>query len=209
MKPDGKGAFPGHGLTTEHGFEVNTDVALVNPDWDDIAGSHDHRYGLAISHLKSIVKGRTYDNAAMRVRVGKAGYYVQSRRFPAAFFGDTSRARVRTVSADEARAVTWEAVAFYRSGEAESLTCIYGPGAQGEFFFGYRVANLHRFEFGSLRPGTGMHMRVMINAEEPCDLLGGERRGVVIHQELPGDRHVLITASGRRQPYPAMVEIAE
>ena len=184
------------------GFEVNTDMALVDPDWEHFAGTHDQRYGLVISHLKSVVKGRSYDNSAMKVRVGRQGYYVQSRQFPAAFFGDTTAARVRFGSEDEAAAVTWEAVAHYRSGEAESLTCIYPGKEHREFFFGYRLGGVRRFEYGRLKPQPGVHLRVMLNAIEPSDLLGGERRGVLIHQQLKDGRHVLITAAGRRQPYP-------
>ncbi len=190
------------------GFEVNTDIALVNPDWDEFRTGHDHRYGLAISHLKSTVRGRNYDNEAMRLRVGRSGYYVQSRRFPAAFFGDTTRAQVRIIGEEEAAATVWEAVAHYRSGEAESLTCIYDAEMQDEFFFGYRLPGRHRFEFGSLRSRSVVHLRVMINALEPSDLLDGGKRGVLIYQQLDDGRHVLVTASGRRQPYAAMVEIA-
>lgn len=186
------------------GFEVNTDIALVDPDWEHFAGTHDQRYGLAISHLKSVVRGRSYDNAAMKVRVGAAGYYVQSRQFPAAFFGDTTKARVRFVSEDEASAVVWEAVAHWRSGEAESLTCVYRGKDNREFFFGYRLGGVRRFEYGMLRARPDIHLRVMLNAAEPSDLLGGERRGVLIHQQLEDGRHVLITAAGRRQPYPVM-----
>lgn len=191
------------------GFEVNTDMALVDPDWEHFAGSHDHRYGLAISHLKSLVRGRSFDNEAMRVRVSRHGYYVQSRQFPAAFFGDTMKASVRHVSADEAAAINWEAVAHYRSGEAESLTSIYRTGEPSEFFFGYRMAGQRRFEYGKLKPRMGMHLRVMLNAVEPLELLGGERRGVLIQQQLPDGKHVVITAAGRRQPYSAPGFLAE
>ena len=180
------------------GFEVNTDMALVDPDWEHFAGTHDHRYG-----LKSVVRGRSYDNEAMRVRVGRNGYYVQSRQFPAAFFGDTTKATVRQVGEDEAAAISWEAVAHYRSGEAESLTSIYRSSEPNEFFFGYRLAGQRRFEYGMLKPRMGMHLRVMLNSSEPIEMLGGERRGVLILQQLPDDRFVVITAAGRRQPYPA------
>lgn len=191
------------------GFEINTDLALVNPDWEQFEGSHDRHYGLAITHLKSLVRGRSYDNTAMRVRVGKNGYYVQSRQFPAAFFGDTTAAKVRFVSAEEAEAICWEAVAHYRSGEAESLTCVYTDGERSEFFFGYRLGRQRRYEYGLLKSGAGLHLRVMLNAEEGIDLLDGARRGVLIHQQLSGGRHVIITAAGRRQPYPALSYLAE
>lgn len=186
------------------GFEINTDMALVNPDWEQFEGTHDRHYGLAISHIKSLVKGRAYDNSVMRVRVGKTGFYVQSRQFPAAFFGDTTVARVRFVSQEEAEAVTWECIANYRSGEAESLTSVYSGGERPEFFFGYRLGSERRYEYGSLKTGLALHLRVMLNQEEPSGLLGQERRGVVVYQQLRDGRHVVITAPGRRQPYPAL-----
>ncbi len=198
-----------HEISGLQGYEVNTDGALVNPDWEDFAELHDRRYSLAISQLKSMVRGRQYDNGAMRVRVSRHGYYVQSRRFPAAFFGDTSPATVRRVDGEEARAISWEAAAYYRSGEAESLTCIYAADQQGEFFFGYRIGANRRMEMGSLRSRQGMHMRVMLNADEPAELIGGERRGVVILQQLANGSHVLITAPGRRQPFPVMDDISD
>src|SRR5690606_7566376 len=108
------------------GFEINTDGALLDPDWDgDVFEVHDRRYGLAISHFKSSVRGRSYDNDFVSLRVGSGGYYTQSKRFPLAFFGDTARAEVKIVDEAQARAVVWEAVAHYRSEEAQSLVCVY------------------------------------------------------------------------------------
>ena len=52
------------------GVVVNTDAALVDPDWDVFAAEHERRFGLAISHLKSLVRGTSYDNEVMKVRVG-------------------------------------------------------------------------------------------------------------------------------------------
>ena len=72
------------------GFEINTDASLIEPDWEIFAAEHDRRYGLAISYLKSRVQGDSYDNQVMELRVGRQGFYAQSRRFPAAFFGDTT-----------------------------------------------------------------------------------------------------------------------
>lgn len=187
----------------DSGFEVNTDVALVNPDWLQFAGSHDQRFGLAISHLKSQIRGRAYDNEAMRVRVARNGYYVQSRQFPAAFFGDLTTARVRFIGAEEADAISWEAVAHYRSGEAESLTRVHSVGERPDFFFGYRFLGHSRYEYGTLQAKEDLHLRVMLASQEPLDLLGGERRGVVILQRLGDDRNVLVTAPGRRQPFGA------
>ena len=195
---------------TLKGFEINTDMALIDPDWEHFAGTHDQRYGLAISHLKSLVKGRSYDNDVMKVRAGRNGYYVQSRQFPAAFFGDTSAARVRFVDEEEASALCWEAVAHYRSGEAQSLTTVYAGGERTEFFFGYRLDGDGRYEYGQLKPGLGHHLRVMLNAQEPVEALGGEKRGVLIHQRLSDNRHVIITAAGRRQSYmTALVPVTE
>src|SRR5690625_4928530 len=185
------------------GFEVNTDVALVNPDWQQFAGNHDQRFGLAISHLKSLIRGRAYDNEAMRLRVARDGYYVQSRQFPAAFLGDLTTARVRFVSAEEAEAVSWEAVAHYWSGEAESLMRVYSVGERPDFFFGYRIRGHSRYEYGTLQAKPDLHLRVMLAADEPVELLGGEERGVVVLQKLKDGRNVLITAPGRRQPYSA------
>jgi hypothetical protein len=87
------------------GVVVNTDAALVDPDWDVFAAEHERRYGLAISHVKSLVRGQSFDNEVMKVRVGAGGFYVQSRRFPAAFYGDTSTPVVRKIARDEAEVI--------------------------------------------------------------------------------------------------------
>jgi hypothetical protein len=192
------------------GYEVNTDVALINPDWDEFASQHDRRYGLAISYLKSVVAGESYDNEAVKLRVGTNGYYVQSKRFPAAFFGDTSTAVLTELSEEEARAMTWEAVACYRSGEAQSLTCLYEDSQRsGELFFGYRVAGRHRYEFGSIRSVLPLHLRVMIHADEPSEWLDGAQSGVRIYQRTTGGKHLLLRAAGRRQPFPGLLELSE
>lgn len=190
------------------GFEVNTDVALVDPDWEVFANQHDRRYGLAISYLKSVVRGNAYDNDVIRLRVGRRGYYAQSKRFPAAFFGDTTPPALEEIVEEEARAVAWEAVALYRSGEAQSLTTIYSDGDPGDLFFGYRVRERERYEFGGIRATLPLHLRVMIDASEPVDLLGGAQ-GVLIYQRTSAGKHMLLRATGRRQPFAGAGEVLE
>ncbi len=185
--------------TTHAGFELNTDAALINPDWDDFADRHDRRFGLAISHFKSVVKGRAYDNKVMRLRIGSAGFYAQSRNFPAAFFGDTRQPDVQIVDEAEAQAAVWEAVALYRAAEAQSLTCVYTSDEPPEVFFGYRMTPERRYELGSIRSALPLHLRVMIDAAEPSELLG-HRSGVLIYQRTRSGEHLLIKAEGRRQP---------
>ena len=182
------------------GFEINTDGALLDPDWDgDVFEVHDRRYGLAISHFKSSVRGRSYDNDFVSLRVGSGGYYTQSKRFPLAFFGDTARAEVKIVDEAQARAVVWEAVAHYRSEEAQSLVCVYPSDEQDDVFLGYRSRGGRRFEYGSLRTDMPLHLRVLIEASAPVDLLGA-RRGVLIYQRTRSGKHVVVRAPGRRNP---------
>lgn len=190
------------------GFEINTDVALVDPDWDEFASEHDKRFGLAISHLKSVVKGKAYDNEAIRLRVGALGYYVQSKRFPAAFFGDTTPPVVEFVSEDEARMATWEAVALYRSGEAQALTILYKDGDPADIFFGYRSGGKRRYELGRARAHIPLHLRVMVDGPSDGQLLQGGK-GVLIYQRTRDGRHLLLRAPGRRQPYLGFQEILE
>src|SRR5690606_34691655 len=45
----------------EFEFELNTDASLIDQRWNDFDERHERRYGLAIEHLKSRVKGRAYD----------------------------------------------------------------------------------------------------------------------------------------------------
>lgn len=187
------------------GVVVNTDAALVDPDWDVFAAEHDRRYGLAISHLKSLVRGRSYDNEVMKVRVGAGGFYVQSRRFPAAFYGDTQTPKVRFIDEAEAEVVAWEAAAHYRAGEARSLTCVYGDDDPPDVFFGYRLAGLRRYELGALRTRLPLHLRVLIESEATLDLLPGGS-GVIVMQRLPDGRTALITAPGRRPPFAGTIE---
>lgn len=181
------------------GFELNTDASLVDPDWEDFADRHDRRFGLAISHFKSVIKGRAYDNQVMRLRVGREGFYAQSRAFPAAFFGDTRAAEAHTVGEAEAHAAVWEAVAHYRAGEAQSLTCIYNGDDPPDVFFGYRLAPERRYELGRLRTALPLHLRVLVDADAPSALVG-DRRGVLIYHRTRSGQHLLVRAAGRSQP---------
>ena len=184
---------------------VNTDAALVDPDWDVFAAEHERRYGLAISHLKSLVRGQSFDNEVMKVRVGAGGFYVQSRRFPAAFYGDTSRPTVRHVGPEEAGVIAWDAAAHYRAGEARSLTCVYGDDDPPDVFFGYRMAGRRRFELGALRHRVPLHARVLIEGAPGSELVPGGA-GVVVLQRLDDERFVVLTALGRRPPFSGTFE---
>jgi hypothetical protein len=198
----------GHHASDLAGLMVNTDAALVDPDWDLFASEHDRRFGLAISQLKSQVRGRRYDNEVMRMRVGPRGFYVQSRRFPAAFYGDTARPDVREIDADEADVLAWEAFALYRSGEAQSLTCIYSDDDPPDVFFGYRTGSRRRYELGLIRQARPLHLRVMIEADEEVEVLGSSR-GVMIVQRIDAARFVFVRSAGRRQPFAGLVDVLE
>ena len=189
-------------------FEINTDAALVDPDWEAFVEHHDERYGLAIHHLKSLVKGRRFDNEAIKLRVGPGGFYLQSRRFPAAFFGGTEAPDVTFVDEDEARSLVWEATALYRSGDAQSLTCVYDDGDPPEVFFGYRVGERERYELGALQGGLPLHARVMIDADAPSDLVGAAR-GALVYQRTFDGRHVVLRRSGRANPFHPMASIRD
>lgn len=182
------------------GFELNTDASLIQTDWSDYLDLHDQRYGLAIAHFKTQIRGRSYDNDAMRIRVGKNGFYVQSRQLPIAFYADSVEPDVRFITENEARAVVWEASALYRADEAQSLVMVYHPFDPPEVFFGYRMAAFNRFEMGTLQTGLPMHMRVVIDAEESTELVNG-KTGVVVYQQTKDGRHLLLTSHGRRQPF--------
>lgn len=180
-------------------FELNTDSALIDSRWNDFEEQHERRYGLAIEHLKSRVRGRAYDNDAMKLRVGANGYYVQAQQFPAAFFGDTGKATVMHVSANEAAALVWEAVAHYRSEEARSLTAIYNDEDPPDFFLGYRVSDERRYEIGFLRTAVPLHLRVLFDSDAEVPVLGA-RSGTLIYQRTRSGKHVVVRAPGRRQP---------
>ncbi len=187
------------------GLSVNTDATLVDPDWDDFAAEHERRFGLAISQLKSQVRGRSFDNEAMILRVGSAGFYVQSRRFPAAFYGDTVKPEVSYVDAEEVDLLVWEAVATYRVGDARSLTCVYSDDDPPDVFFGYRTAPRRRFELGVLRPIRPLHLRIVVEGGGPMEALGAAS-GVLVVQRLKDQAFVVVRATGRRQPFLAFPE---
>ncbi len=184
------------------GFEVNTDTALIDPDWEDFAELHERRYGLAIAYMKNAVKGASYSNKVMRLIVSEHGFYAQSRNFPAAFYGDTGEVTRELVSEEEALAATWEAVALYRASEAQSLTCIYSEMTT-DVFFGYRALKNEHYELGELSSALPLHLRVMVDAAQPTDLLG-QPKGVFIYQRTRAGEHLLLRAPGRRQPFPLL-----
>lgn len=188
---------PGWGA--DYDFELNTDAALVDQRWADSLDQHERRYGLAIEHLKARVKGRSYDNDAMRLRVGANGYYAQSQYFPAAFFGDTAKASVNFITDQEATMLVWEAVAHYRAEETQSLTAVYAGDEPPDFFFGYRVNEWRRYEIGFLRTAPPQHLRVLFDADSEVPMLGAAS-GVLIYQRTRGGKHVVVKAPGRRQP---------
>lgn len=189
------GAAPASDL----GFELNTDASLVDQRWSDFDQRHERRFGLAIEHMKSRIRGRAYDNDAMKLRVGTGGFYVESQQFPAAFYGDTGKATVEFISENEAAALVWEAVAHYRSEEAFSLTTVYSGDEPADFFFGYRVNDWRRYEIGFLRTSVPLHLRVLFDAVDPVPLLG-TTSGAVVYQRTRGGKHVVVRAPGRRQP---------
>jgi hypothetical protein len=191
------------GEMTQQAFEVNTDISLIDPDWEDFEDAHNRRYGLAIDYVKAVVKGKSYSNKVMDLVVGRCGFYAQAKNFPAAFYGDLGEASLERVPEADARAAVWEASAYYRAGEALSLSCIYGSGSAGEVFFGYRFDASERYEFGNLSPNLPMHLRVVVDAASPVALLG-ERRGVLIYQRGTQGEHYLLRAHGRRQPFPCL-----
>lgn len=190
------------------GFEVNTDTEFINPDWEEFAELHDRRYGLAISYVKSVVKGSAFDNQVMSLRVSEQGFWAQSKNFPASFYGDTGDAVSEFLTEADAQAAIFDAVALYRAGDARSITCVYSDRSPADVFFGYRVSGEERFELGAARPGLPLHMRVMIDATETSDLLG-EAKGVLIYQRTGDGRHLVIRAPGRRQPFPLLDGFSE
>jgi hypothetical protein len=188
-------------------FEVNTDTAFIDPDWEEFASVHDRRYGLAIAYVKESVTGVAYGNKAMDLVVGDHGFYVQSKNFPAAFYGETGLVQREFLSEAEAQAIAWEAVAHYRAGEAQSLTCVYSSHA-ADVFFGYRFEGGERYEMGQLRVNLPLHLRVMIDAAHPMPALG-HRKGVIVYQRTQSGQHLLLKAPGRRQPFPLLDGIDE
>jgi hypothetical protein len=182
-------------------FEVNTDIALIDPDWEVFEQLHDQRYGLAISYLKHVVKGDTFDNQVMDLKISERGFYVQSKNFPAAFYGDTANVGFSFISESEVQGVIFDAVSLYRSGDARSLTCIYNDAQPPDFFFGYRLNGEEVYHMNSLRMAPPLHLRVMVEAKEEVELLGA-CAGAIIYQRTLDGRHLLIRAPGRKQPFP-------
>ena len=194
-------------MTTRHdfthaagGIEINTDGELLGLGGDgDVFDAHDRRFGLAISHFKNAVRGRAYDNESIALRVGRAGYYTQSKRFPLAFFGDSARPDVRVIDVAEARQVVWEAVAHYRADEAQSLVCVYSTDDETDVFLGYKAGGGIDYEFGLLKADLPVHLRATFNADDVVPALGA-RSGVLVYQRTRSGQHVLLRARGRRAP---------
>jgi len=182
------------------GIEINTDGELLGiGSGGDLFDVHDKRFGLAISHFKDTVRGRAYDNESIALRVGRAGYYAQSKRFPLAFFGDSARPDVKVIDAAEARQVVWEAVAHYRADEAQSLVCVYSTDDEADVFLGYKVPGGVEYEYGVLKAEVPVHLRATFNADEVVPVLGA-RSGVLVYQRTRNGEHVLLRARGRRTP---------
>lgn len=187
---------------TSPSFEVNTDVEFIDPDWEEFTALHEQRYGLAIAYLKGAVKGASHSNAVMKLVVGEAGFYTQSKNFPGAFYGDLGAAELTWLSAEEAQAITWEAMALYRAGEAQSLTAIYSS-VPSDVFFGYRIGDGERYELGQPKASLPLHLRVMVDAPGATELLG-QAKGILLYQRTEGGAHLLLRAPGRRQPFPLL-----
>ncbi|MEM6428800.1 MAG: hypothetical protein AAF708_06115 [Deinococcota bacterium] len=186
-------------------LEVNTDTSLIDPDWEDFAGYHDQHYGLAIDYIKHMVKGLSYENNVADLIIGDAGFYVQSKNFPAVFYGDTGAAQISILTESEAQALVWEATAFYRAGDVQSLTCMYSDRSPLDSFFGYRTESGERYELGGLRTSLPLHLRAMVDAKQDVewetDWLGANK-GVLVYQRTFKGEHLLVSAPGRRQPFP-------
>ncbi len=183
-------------------FEVNTDIELIDPDWEEFTELHEQRYGLAIAYLKSEVKGTSYGNAVMKLVAGEAGFYAQSKNFPSAFYGDLGATERLWLSDEEAHAITWEALALYRAGEAQSLTVAYSS-APSDVFFGYRIGESERYELGYPKSTLPLHLRVMVDAPQTTELLG-HAKGVLLYQRTEAGEHLLLKAPGRRRPFPLL-----
>lgn len=187
---------------TTPSFEVNTDIELIDPDWEEFTALHEQRYGLAIAYVKGAIQGASYGNAVMKLVVGEVGFYTQSKNFPGAFYGDLGAAEVSWLSEEEAQAITWEAMALYRAGEAQSLTAVYSS-VPSDVFFGYRIGDGERYELGHPRATLPLHLRVMVDAPQGTELLG-QAKGTLLYQRTEGGEHLLLRAPGRRQPFPLL-----
>lgn len=183
-------------------FEVNTDIELIDPDWEEFTALHEQRYGLAIAYVKNAIQGASYGNAVMKLVVGDAGFYTQSKNFPGAFYGDLGAAELTWLSEEQAQAVIWEAMALYRAGEAQSLTAIYSS-VPSDVFFGYRIGEGERYELGRPKANLPLHLRVMVDAADANELLE-HPKGTVLYQRTEAGEHLLLRAPGRRQPFPLL-----
>ena len=146
-----------------------------------------------------------YETFGDALRVGRAGYYTQSKRFPLAFFGDSARPDVRVIDVAEARQVVWEAVAHYRADEAQSLVCVYSTDDETDVFLGYKAGGGIDYEFGLLKADLPVHLRATFNADDVVPALGA-RSGVLVYQRTRSGQHVLLRARGRRAPGGAGME---
>ena len=72
-----------------------------------------------------------------------------------------------------------------------------------DVFFGYRALKNEHYELGELSSALPLHLRVMVDAAQPTDLLG-QPKGVFIYQRTRAGEHLLLRAPGRRQPFPLL-----
>jgi hypothetical protein len=152
---------------------------------------HNRRYSLAISYIKSVVQGEAFDNQVMNVRVSEQGFYIQSKNFPAAFYGDMVEVKAEFVSEEDARAMVFEAFALYRAGDARSLTVVYNQGQPADVFFGYRINEDECYEMGQKRSSLPLHLRVMVEAADVTEVLGTPY-GALIYQRTSDGRHLIL-----------------
>lgn len=180
-------------------LSINTDVSLIQADWQHFGEYHQRQYGLAIEYLKNSIqkaKPRYYRNNVMEVAVSEVGFYSQAVHFPAAFYGDTVPVVLEPIQANQVDALAWEAVNLYRNGEAQSLTVIYSEYHRSDVFFGYRVQQLGQkelYELGSLRNVQPVHFRVIIDCQQENDLFGLQQ-GTLIYQRTSEGQYILLRA---------------
>lgn len=191
---------------SRQGFEVNTDMALVNFDWATIEVLHEQRYSLAIDYIKSIVQGDNYENSVMDLVASDDGFYVQAKRFPAAFYGDTSKAEITFVSEEKARDLVWEAIALFRAGEVRSLHCVYSENEPPDVFLAYKHEiddQVEMYERGFLKNVHPLHLRVMVDASESCSMLQ-DKKGTLIYQQTSDGQHIVVKVRGEANPFPLL-----
>jgi hypothetical protein len=125
------------------------------------------------------------------VRVSPQGFYIESKNFPAAFYGDMVEVKAEFVSEEDARAMVFEAFALYRAGDARSMTVVYNEGQPTDVFFGYRINEDECYEMGQKRSSLPLHLRVMVEATEITEVLGTPY-GALIYQRTSDGRHLII-----------------